>query len=221
MREPTRPGSPPASRLAAAIEHPLGRWSVALLLAAALLQPTALTGDDQSEPTPAEALGQLIAEAGEVELPTLSAEEHEAAAAAYRSLLERLGEIETDEMQLDDLVDVELLEAHLRTRLFEIEEVRLHELVPVRYLRLFTTSGLFLRPCGASGRQIERAVEELEKLPAILESARANLKRPARVKPSNSWRLPYRASNTETRSRPKKKLVTSPATAAVRYVRWR
>jgi len=165
--------------------------SVALLLAWAVAVTPAHGAAKSPTETPAEQLHSLILEAGEVELPTQSATEYETAAESYRRLLERLAEIDAEELEHEDAIDLELLEAHVTTRLFEIESVKLHELVPVRYLSLFNTSGLFLRPCGASGRQIGRAVEELEKLPTRLESARANLTRPARVWTENALYTVY------------------------------
>ncbi len=113
-------------------------------------------------------------------------EEYEAAAASYHELLESLESLEVEEWSADQKIDRDLLEAYLKTRLFEIETVRLHEVVPVSYFVLFKTSGLFLRPCGSSDTAVRGAVEELEVLPRILENARRNLKRPARVWTENA-----------------------------------
>jgi uncharacterized protein (DUF885 family) len=181
--------------------RPRGVWRLGLatsigllLLSSATTPPPAQALAESAEPPdPAAALSALIAETGEIEMPTMSAAEYESAAESYGSLLERLEEIDGEELGPADSIDLELLEAHLETRLFEIESVRLHELVPVRYLSLFSTSGLFLRPCGASSRQIDRAIEELERLPGRLESGRANLKAPARVWTENALYTLYYA----------------------------
>ena len=154
--------------------RPSTSWIPACVLAIVAGASVAETPDAGAE------LGELIRAAGEIRVETQSAEEFDAAAEAYRDLLDRLEAVDREELGDDDSIDAELLEAHARTRLFEIEELRLHELVPVRYLALFRTSSLFLRPCGAGGRQIRQAIEELERLPEVLANGRANLSRPAR-----------------------------------------
>lgn len=125
-------------------------------------------------------LPELIEEALGVTTPTRSAAEYRAAAEKYRSVLDRLAQIDRSELSFDDAVDVDLLERHVRTRLFEIQDLRLHELVPTRYLALFQTSSLFLRTCAHPAAAFEGAVDELERLPEVLEHARENLARPAR-----------------------------------------
>jgi hypothetical protein len=144
-----------------------------------------------AEPTPTELLAELVETAGEVETPTQSADEIEAAAGVYRDVLERLAALDRSDLSADDEIDAELLEAHAKTLLFEIETLELHRLVPVRYLSLFATSGLFLRPCGASLRDIDKAVEELEGLPTVLENGRSNLTTPARVWTENALYTAY------------------------------
>ena len=161
------------------------------LLVALLAVPPALFAED--EPKPGAVLAELIDATREVKIETHSAAEYRQAAEEYGRLLERLGQLDRDDLGAADEIDAELLEAHLETRRFEIEEVRLHELVPVRYLALFRTSGLFLRPCGAGVRQIDGAVEELERLPEILDNARANLTVPARVWTENALYTAYYA----------------------------
>lgn len=136
--------------------------------------------------SPAESLAALVDEAAAVEIPTRAAAEYAAAAEAWRGLLERLETIDRGELGADDAIDHELLEAHLRSRLFEIEELRLHEVAPVRYLALSATSGLFVRPCGASDGAVEEATEELERLPEVLANGRSNLTRPARTWTENA-----------------------------------
>lgn len=131
-------------------------------------------------------LAELIDEALAVTTPTRSAAELEAAVASYRSVLDRLEEIDFDELTRDEQVDGDLLERHLRTRLFEIEDARLHEVVPVRYFALHPVSDLFLRPCSGGEAAVEAAIEALAQQPAIFESARANLTRPARTWTENA-----------------------------------
>ncbi len=149
-------------------------------------QPGQADEAGQAEPTATETLAGLIRETLAVSTPTMAAEEYEAAAATYRSVLERLEGIDRDELGFDDAIDADLLERHAKTRLFEIEELALWRLVPVQYLALFETDALFLRPCGLPDRAVRDAVEELDRLPEVLEHGRANLTRPARVWTENA-----------------------------------
>ncbi len=166
------------------LSHALRSLLPALCLAAAA---------HAAEPKPTELLAELIEAAGEVETPTQSAAEIDAAAASYRDLLDRLETLDRSDLSADDEIDAGLLEAHARTQLFEIETLELHRVVPIRYLALFTTSGLFLRPCGASVRDIDKAVEELERLPEVLANGRSNLTAPARVWTENALYTAYYA----------------------------
>ena len=138
-------------------------------------------------------LAELIGAIGDVEFETHSRDEYETAAADYRKLLDRLTTLDRDELGSEDALDAELLEAHLRIRLFEIEELRLHELVPLRYLALWATDSLFVRPCALPDKAVEDARDELERLPRILESARENLERPARTWTENAIYTAYYA----------------------------
>ena len=133
-----------------------------------------------------ESLTELVQQLGEVKIETRSAAEYEAAAATYRGLLERLESIDRDALNVDDAIDAELLEARLQTRLFEIEELRLHEVVPVFYLALWKTSSLFIRPCAHPDKEVAESRDELLRLPEILTNAPANLKRPARTWTDNA-----------------------------------
>ncbi|MGD2115918.1 MAG: DUF885 family protein [Acidobacteriota bacterium] len=143
--------------------------------------------------SPAEVLHGLIGEALAVATPTMAAEEVEAAAATYRSVLERLEAIEREALGADDAVDADLLERHAKTRLFEIEELALWRLVPKQYFVLYQTDSLFLRPCGRPDRAVREAVQELERLPEILANGRKNLDRPARVWTENAIYQAYYA----------------------------
>jgi uncharacterized protein (DUF885 family) len=138
------------------------------------------------EAAPAQRLATLVSEASRVSTPTRSAREYAAASAAYRDLLARLRTIDPGSLGLDDRVDWELLDAHLRTRAFEIDSLRLHEVVPVNYLSLGATDRLFLRPGAISDEGVRRALTELRQFPAVLANARANLKAPARTWTENA-----------------------------------
>lgn len=128
-----------------------------------------------AEPAAGEALAALVERSAGVTLPTRSAAEVEAAAETYRQIVAAVEALDPDTLSFDQRIDLELLERHATTRLFEIEDVRLHELVPVNYLALYQTDALTLRPCGAGGEAVRGAIAELEALPEILDNARENL----------------------------------------------
>lgn len=141
----------------------------------------------------ADTLEGLIGQALGVRIENRSATEYQAAAKIYRETLERLRDLETEDFGTDERIDAVLLDAHLRTRLFEIEELRLHQVVPVSYFALHTTDSLFQRPCAHGDAKIRDAVEELATLPEILSNARENLKVPARVWTENAIYQAYYA----------------------------
>ena len=160
-----------------------------VILAVAILLGS---GAIAAEPS-ADALADLVNQVGEVKIETRSIEEYRAAGESYRELLGRLAALDREELHGDDAIDAELLEAHLETRLFEIEELRLHEVLPVFYLALSKTSSLFIRPCAHPDRAVADARDELLRLPEILDNARANLKRPARTWTENAIYTSYYA----------------------------
>jgi len=104
-----------------------------------------------------------------------------AAAEAYRAVLETLKQIDRARLGLDDQVDSDLLVAHVRTRLFEMETLRLHEVNPASVFALGQTNGRFLRPGALPDSAVRAAVWEPRRLPAGLERAKQNLKDPART----------------------------------------
>lgn len=124
-------------------------------------------------------LAELARSAAAVAVPTGSAAEYEQAADAFRGLLGRLQAIDSLQLDDEDRLDRELIEVHLRTRLFEIEELELHRALPSIYLDLRVTDRLYLRPCVYPDELLRSAAGEIEALPARLASARRNLDRPA------------------------------------------
>jgi uncharacterized protein (DUF885 family) len=158
------------------------------VLAAVALAPGAAQAPRPpgSAPPSSQQLAALVSEALAVSVPTRSPAEYADAARRYRAVLDRLKAVEAAALDLDDQVDRALLEAHVRTRLFEIETIRLHEVDPASYIALGQTSGLFLRPEATGDADIRRAAAEMSALPAVLASARANLKTPAGVWTENA-----------------------------------
>jgi len=161
---------------------------VAIALAPAGAQPPRPPAGAQP---PSQQLAALVTEALAVSVPTRSAAEYADAARRYRAVLDRLKALEGATLDLDDQVDRALLEAHVRTRLFEIETIRLHEVDPTSYIALGQTSGLFLRPEATGDADIRRAVAEMSALPGVLANARVNLKNPARTWTENALYQAY------------------------------
>ena len=107
--------------------------------------------------------------------------------------MEELRGLDRESLKGDDSVDVDLLEAHLATRLFEIEELELYRLQPTRYLALNKTDNLFVRPCALPDKAVADARDELRRLPEVLDNARQNLGRPARTWTENAIYTAYYA----------------------------
>ena len=140
-----------------------------------------------------DALADLVRQVDELKIETRSSEEYGETSKAYRKLSDRLAALDREDLTDDDAIDAQLLEAHLETRLFELEELRLHEVVPADYLALSKTSSLLLRPCSQPDKAVAGARDELLRLPEILNNARANLKRPARTWTENAIYTSYYA----------------------------
>ncbi len=132
-------------------------------------------------PTPAANLVQLIARALTVQEGEAGTPEQAAAIATYREVLDAAGRIDRSALGLDDQVDHELLLAHVRLRLFEMETLKLHEVNPASVYALGRTNALFLRPGALPDSAARQATAELRRLPAVLARAKQNLKNPART----------------------------------------
>jgi len=138
-------------------------------------------------------LADLVKQVGEVKIETRSGEEYGEATKTYRELSDRLESLDRETLTGDDAIDAELLEAQLETRLFELEDLRLHEMVPADYLVLSKTSSLFIRACAQPDKAVADARDELLRLPEILNNARDNLTRPARTWTENAIYTSYYA----------------------------
>ena len=168
------------------------RTTLTFLLSIALCQGSAVFGSEE-EMDPAEALSGLIQRVGEVEIETYAESEYRAAARTYTELIEELKSLDLDDLEGDDAVDADLLRAHLKTQLYEIDELHLYQVNPVRYLVLGSTDNLFVRPCALPDKAVKDARDELLQLPEILRNARENLQRPARVWTENALYTAYYA----------------------------
>ncbi len=138
-------------------------------------------------------LSELIRKTLSVGTPTRSKEEYSQAAEAYKKIIEELKSIETDDLNLDNQIDFELLESHLKVKVFEIVTLRLYELSPASYFSLGITDSLFVRPCSRTDRVVRQAIAELGRLPGILANGRKNLTNPARVWTENAIYQAYYA----------------------------
>lgn len=131
---------------------------------------------------PAEpSLADLAARAARIQIPTWAPAEIAAAVKDWRSLEADLAKIDAKKLGADDRIDLRLLREHAAIKLFDLDELKLHELTPFRYFALGATDDLLLRPCSAGGEAIRAAIAELGRLPAVLGNAKKNLGRPARV----------------------------------------
>jgi uncharacterized protein (DUF885 family) len=163
---------------------------VFLFCAAAAWSPHGAERQPVSSPHVLEALiaEALAVSAGEPGTPAFTA-----AADAYRGVLEKATAIDRGRLGLDDQVDYDLLVAHVRTRLFEMDTIRLHEVNPAFVFALGQTSGLFLRPGARGDGAVRAAVQEMRRLPARLARAKQNLKNPARTWTENGLYQAYYA----------------------------
>ncbi len=164
------------------------RYSGILLFAACLLVFNASAADGES---PSAMLHALIERALAIEPETRLEADYLLAAEEYRQVLAEVEGIDYDALSLDDQVDLELLVAHVRTRIFEYEDLKLYQVSPVSYIALGRTSSLFLRPEANSVAAGKRAIEELGKLGTRFEEARANLTNPARTWTENAIYTAY------------------------------
>ena len=157
----------------------LARTAAHLALLVAFVAPC-LAAETALEP--ADALERL----GAIELDSFEKRAVNEATKGLRKLLTELDDALAKGPEGVRGVDLRLVRAQTRLRLFELDELRLHEIVPVRHLGLSSTSSLLLRPCAMADAAIRRAVEELEAFPGKLEVARRVLQTPARTWTENA-----------------------------------
>jgi hypothetical protein len=169
----------------------MSRLIAGLLFCCVLLVPPSPATAQVASATPK--LDGVIAEALAIREGEPGTPDHHAAAAAYRAVLDKLKGVDRERLSLDDQVDHDLLVAHLRTRLFEMETLRLHEVNPASVFVLGQTNALFLRPGALPDSAVRNAVSELRRLPGALSRARQNLKHPARTWTENAIYQAYYA----------------------------
>ena len=131
-------------------------------------------------------LASLVERARQIRPAGRTAEAYREAAERWRSLIADLEGIDRASLGLDDQVDYDLLRAHARTEVFELDEIKLHEVNPIRYFALGATNRLFLRPGALGDPAVRAAIRELKALPDAFAAGKALLKRPARTWTENA-----------------------------------
>jgi uncharacterized protein (DUF885 family) len=116
----------------------------------------------------------------------MSAEEYRKASREYQSIQDELEDIGYSELGRQGQVDYRLLETKLAKEIYEIDTLEMYKVSPISYYQLGTTNSLFVRECGVADSGVEAAVDELRRLPEVLENARENLTTPAKVWTENA-----------------------------------
>lgn len=172
--------------------HCAKAFAVVLLLivsGTAALTATTMAADSAPGTELASAADRFFA----VSTPERAEAEYQAALLEYKAVHTALAALEHDALSHDDQVDHALLMAEVKSRIFEIETVRLHTLHPASYFALGRTNRLFVRPGAIADAGVREAVKELQRLPTILENAERNLERPAKVWTENALYEAYYA----------------------------
>lgn len=142
--------------------------------------------DAQQAAPPGVELASLVERAQGIRPSGRTPEAYRAAAEEWRALLTALDGVDRARLGLDDQVDYDLLTAHARTQVFELDEIKLHEVNPIRYFALGATNRLFLRPGALGDPAVRAAVAELRRLPEVFAAGKALLKNPARTWTENA-----------------------------------
>lgn len=162
------------------MKFPIVPLGLAALVAGAFAMPAA------AAPPADSSLAALAARAAKIRTPTLAGDEIIAAVRDWKALAAVLAAVDEKQLHGDDRIDLRLLREHAAIQLFELDELKLWQLVPFRYYALDATDDLLLRPCSAGGEAVSGAIAELERLPAVLASGKRNLGRPARIWTENA-----------------------------------
>jgi uncharacterized protein (DUF885 family) len=163
------------------------------LIVVALITATAAPSSAQRGASASEQLHALIGRALAVSVPTPDEAGYLAAAGEYRALLEELPGIDYERLNLDDQVDHDLVEAYMKTRIFEYEDVQSFKVNPGSYISLGATNRLFLRPETNTNRNARAAIAELRRVGDRFEQGKRNLTNPARTWTENAMYQAYYA----------------------------
>lgn len=162
------------------------RLHIAILLVPVLILGAPPALEARQDARPDTRLAQLVERARQIRPGGRTAEAYREAAERWRSLVADLEGIDRASLALDDQVDYDLLRAHARTEVFELDEIKLHEVNPIRYFALGATNRLFLRPGALGDPAVRAAIRELKALPDAFAAGKALLKSPARTWTENA-----------------------------------
>jgi len=209
------------------------KLNLALAMATLLLLVSFQCAFAQLDATPeGKKLAGLVDRIAKVSTGTQSEAEYRAASKAYTDILSELEKIEPGNLSFDEEIDLELAIAHVKRQLFEMDDIELYKVSPVRYYALGSTNRLFVRPGAIGDPGVESAVRELKRLPTVLDNAKKNLTNPAKTWVENAIYQGYYAKLLLQDSVPnaivrdpalKQELIAAskPALAAVNdYVAW-
>ncbi|HEU4405783.1 MAG TPA: DUF885 domain-containing protein [Polyangiaceae bacterium] len=112
--------------------------------------------------------------------PDRSRAAHEKRAAELKALGERLATIDRAKLSFDEQIDATALEADLRATLFHLETLREWESNPMMYAGTpgGAVDGLIKRDFAPAAERLRAVVARLEKVPALYEAAKQNVKNP-------------------------------------------
>jgi uncharacterized protein (DUF885 family) len=153
-----------------------------LLVGGALGFPSAMDNPQKG----AARVADLVHELMMVSTPTRSQAEYQKALESYRRIQKTLSGVNREDLDLENQVDYDLLDAGLKIRIRELEKIRTYEVNPESYLAVNAASDLLLRPESNPESAIRAAIRELKNLPVILASGKKNLKNPARIWTENA-----------------------------------
>ncbi|MFT4769478.1 MAG: hypothetical protein ACI8RN_002623 [Glaciecola sp.] len=173
-------------------KHPVLGLSFLLLLLGVAITGLSIAVQAHT-PAPGATLEAAAERYFSVSIVERSQSEYAAALTEYKGVLAELDAVDYTALSLDDQVDHSLLSSQVKTRIFEVETVRLHTLHPASYFALSKTNRLFVRPGAIPDSGVREALEELLLLPVVLKNAEANLERPARVWTENAMYETYYA----------------------------
>lgn len=160
------------------------RLASAVVLLVLTFSGSAATSAQQA--SPGASLAALVERARAIRPDARTEAGYRDAAERWRALMRALEALDRARLGLDDQVDYDLLRGHARAQIFELDEIKLHEVNPIRYFALGATNRLFLRPGALGDAAVRAAVRELRALPDSFAAGKALLKNPARTWTENA-----------------------------------
>lgn len=119
--------------------------------------------------------------------------EYQEALKQYKSVLQEMEGLSRQGLSFDEQIDLDLAIGKAKTKIYEIETVQLYKYHPVNYFQLGSTNGHFVQPMPLGAVAVRMSLEEMKRLPVILENAKKNLTNPARIWTENAIYQAYYA----------------------------